>query len=127
MNTTTDNTMTNDNTMQYLLPEALSYKLHEIQMKRETLDAEEDNLEAAGDWLGQMMPLPKGAEYKGNGAWLYRGRGVFAVLRDGGGKYEEAFDFLAQSERGGRVFKKFEDAFLWLDGVHHGQVILSGE
>ena len=91
---------TTDNTMRCLVKETLSYKIEEINSQMAALDAEHQNLVASEDWLGQMLEIPVDAEYKGNGAWLYRGRGIFAVPRDGGGKYEDAFDFLAQSDRG---------------------------
>ena len=113
MNTTTDNTMT------AFIPDTISYKLHLIQMKREALDAEHQDLMASEDWLCNMLPHPPGAEYKGGGAWLHRasgGGGVFAIKQDVE-PGEPAFVFLATSSVGGRVFKRLDEAVAWLDGL----------
>ena len=66
-------------------------------------------------------PGIEGAEYKGRGLWVYRGREVHAVPR------AQGFDFLAETDKGFRVFEEFDHAFLWLDGVSWGQAIIHGE
>ena len=104
MNTTTDNTMT------AFIPDTISYKLHLIQMKREALDAEHQDLMVAEDWLSQG-PHPEGAEYKGNGSWLHSTGGIFAISRG------PRFEFLTTSSAGGGVFKTLDEAVADLDGL----------
>ena len=106
-------TTENDNTKSAGIPDTINFKLHLIQMKREALDAEHQDLMASEDWLSHG-PHPKGAEYKGNGAWLNSAGGIFAISRGPG------FEFLAISDAGGGVFETLEEAVALLDGVRDG-------
>ena len=114
--------MTTNNTITVNVPETLTDRLIHIETERAVLDAEHLGLMAREDWLTQTTPGYEGAEYKGRGLWLYLGREVHAVPRP-----EEGFDFLAQTDQGFRIFKEFDHAFLWLDGVNWGQAIIHGE
>ena len=113
MNTTTDNTMT------AFIPDTISYKLHLIKMKRETLDAEHQDLMAHEDWLSNTTPGIEGAEYKGDGSWLHRasgGGGIFAISREVEPGVH-VYGFLATSRVGRAVFKTLKEAVAWLDGL----------
>ena len=113
--------MTTNNTINCAAPETLTDRLIHIETERAVLDAEHRGLMAREDWLTQTTPGIEGAEYKGRGLWVYRGREVHAVPR------AQGFDFLAETDKGGRVFEEFDHAFLWLDGVSWGQAIIHGE
>ena len=105
--------------MTAFIPDTVSYRLHLIQMKREALDAEHQDLMASEDWLCNMLPHPPGAEYKGDGSWLHSAGGIFAIsqeLEPGVG----VFQFLATSRVGGGVFKTLDEAVAWLDGIRDG-------
>ena len=113
--------MTTNNTINCAAPETLTDRLIHIETERAVLDAEHRGLMAREDWLTQTTAGIEGAEYKGRGLWVYRGREVHAVPRALG------FDFLAETDKGFRVFEEFDHAFLWLDGVSWGQAIIHGE
>ena len=102
------------------IADSISYKLHLIQMKREALDAEHQDLMASEDWLSQG-PHPEGAEYKGEGTWVHNAGGIFAIFRGPG------FDFLATSSAGRGVFKDLDQAVAFLDGVSQRQGICDGD
>ena len=73
--------MTTNNTINCAAPETLTDRLIHIETERAVLDAEHRGLMAREDWLTQTTPGIEGAEYKGRGLWLYRGREVHAVPR----------------------------------------------
>ena len=108
--------MTNDNTQSAFISYTISYKLHLIQMKREALDAEHQDLMASEDWLCNMLPHPAGAEYKGDGSWLHSAGGIFAFSQEIEPGVRE-FEFLATSSVGGGVFKTLDEAVAYLDGL----------
>ena len=109
--TSTENTT--PSTMTAFMTDTISYKLHLIQMKREALDAEYQDLIVAEDWLSQG-PHPEGDEYKGNGSWLHSAGGIFAIT------WRPGFVYLATSCAGGGVFKTLDEAVACLDGVRDG-------
>ena len=121
MNTTTDNTTSS--TMTYapktvgkLLAETIGYKLTHIESNVAALDHEQQQLMEAASELSRL-PIPTNAEYKSNGAWLYRGCGVHAIKRE---PTSGGFQFLAQSTVGSRLFNDLTQAFIWLEGVITG-------
>ena len=121
MNTTTDNTTSS--TMTYapktvgkLLAETIGYKLTHIESNVAALDHRQQQLMEAASELSRL-PIPTNAEYKSNGAWLYRGCGVHAIKRE---PTSGGFQFLAQSTVGSRLFDDLTQAFIWLEGVITG-------
>ena len=105
--------MTTDNTINCVLSETLKHRLDRIETQMEILCAEHQDLMISEDWASQG-PCPEGSEYKGKGVWLYRGGEVHVIPRS------PAFEYVAQAERSYRVFKDFNQAFVWLDGVNQG-------
>ena len=119
MNTKTDNFLD-------CIADSISYKLHLIQIKREALDAEHQDLMASEDWLSQG-PHPEGAEYKGEGTWVHNAGGIFALSSGVKPSPAPGFDFLATSSAGRGVFKDLDQAVAFLDGVSQRQGICDGD
>ena len=112
--------MNTDNTITCVVPETLSDQINHIDGEMALLSKQLENLMASEAWISQG-PHPEGSEYKGKGVWLYGGGQVHAIPRPQG------FNYLAQTDRGFRIFKEFDHAFLWLNGVSWGQANIHGE
>ena len=114
---TTPSTMTcAPETVGKLLTKTLGYQLDHIESNMAVLDHEQQQLMEAASELSEL-PIPDSAEYKSNGAWLYRGFGVHAIKRE---PTSGGFQFLAQSTVGARLFNDLTHAFIWLEGVIEG-------